>query len=196
MSIFKQQRARIGRLSTRLRPRLEGLEDRVVLSTFRVNTTLDTVAVSLNTGKDASGHISLRSAIMAADTHGGSNKIIVPAGTFTLTIAGAGEDNDATGDLDIKSNVSIQGRGEGNTIIDGNNLDRVIQVLSGKVSITGVTIQHGRAVGDGGGILNSGGRVTLSSVAIANNLAIGVPGLLGHAGGDARAAGSRTTSDR
>ena len=50
-----------------LRPRLEGLEARVVLSTFKVNTTLDTVAVSLKTGKDASGHISLRSAIMAAD---------------------------------------------------------------------------------------------------------------------------------
>ena len=83
----------------------------MVLSTFRVNTTLDTVAVNFKTGKDASGHISLRSAIMAADAKGGSNKIIVPAGTFTLTIPGAGEDTDATGDLDINGNLTITGQG-------------------------------------------------------------------------------------
>ena len=64
----------------------------MVLSTFKVNTTLDTVAVNLKNGKDASGHISLRSAIMAADAHGGKNTIILPSGTFTLTIAGAGEE--------------------------------------------------------------------------------------------------------
>ena len=44
------------------------LETRVVLSTFMVNTTLDTDAVNLTTGKDASGHISLRSAIQAANS--------------------------------------------------------------------------------------------------------------------------------
>ena len=151
MSNSDRRRSNNPRRANRLNPGFEGLEARVMLSTFHVNTVLDTVAANLKTGKDAGGHVSLRSAIMAADARGGSNKIIVPAGTFTLTIAGAGEDNDATGDLDISGNVSIQGRGEGQTIIDGNNLDRVIQVLGGVVSITGVTIQHGRAVGEGGG---------------------------------------------
>ncbi len=65
-----------------IRPRLECLEDRVVLSTFRVNTTLDTVAVNLNNGKDAAGHVSLRSAIMAADAKGGKNTIVLPSGVF------------------------------------------------------------------------------------------------------------------
>ena len=102
---------------------------------------------------------------------GGSNTIILPSGTFTLTIAGAGEDASATGDLDINGNLTIKGKSSASTIIDGNNLDRVFQVLGGKVSISKVTIQHGRAVGDGGGILNSGGKVTLSSVAILNNIA-------------------------
>ena len=49
-------------------PRFEGLEGRVLLATFKVNTTLDTQAVNLRNGKDATGHISLRSAIMAADS--------------------------------------------------------------------------------------------------------------------------------
>ena len=104
-----------------LRPGLEGLEGRVRLSTFNVNTTLDSVATNLKTGKDASGHISLRSAIMAADAQGGTNKIIVPAGTYTLTPRQQ-LNNGTAGELDINANVTIQGRGAGQTIIDGNNL--------------------------------------------------------------------------
>src|SRR6516225_4912533 len=112
---------------SRSHPVLEGLESRVVLSTFKVNTTLDTVAVSLTTGKDASGHISLRSAIMAANAKPNADTIILPAGTFKLTLAGAGEDNYATGDLDIKGNLTIKGKNAASTIIDGNKLDRVIR---------------------------------------------------------------------
>ncbi len=115
---------------------MEALETRLVLSTFLVNTTLDTVAVNLHTGKDASGHISLRSAIMAANALGGSNTIKLPAGTFKLTIPGANEDASATGDLDIKGNLTINGKGSNSTIVDGNSLDRVFEVLSGKVTIS------------------------------------------------------------
>ena len=147
------------------RPRLEPLEGRIVLSTFQVNTTLDTVAVDLRTGKDATGHISLRSAIMAADAKGGSNTISLKSGTYTLTIAGANEDASATGDLDITSNLTIKGAGSSSTIIDGNSLDRVIEVLHGKVNISGVTIENGVA-NDGAGLMNLGGQVTLSSVVV------------------------------
>ena len=115
-----------------LRPGLEGLEGRVAPTTFHVNTVLDTVAANLKTGKDASGHISLRSAIQAADAHPGASTIVVPAGTFLLTIAGADENAAATGDLDINGSVKIKGKGAGSTLVDGNQLDRVFQVLSGK----------------------------------------------------------------
>src|SRR5438067_215924 len=127
----------------RIEPGLEGLENRVVLSTFHVNTTLDTVAVDLHSGKDAASHISLRSAVQAANTQGGANTIILPGGTFTLTIAGPGEDAAARGDLDLKGNLTIAGKTASSTIVDGNNLDRVFQVLGGNVSISDLTIQHG-----------------------------------------------------
>ena len=133
------------RKTTRTCPGLEALEQRLQLSTFKVNTTLDTLAVNLKTGKDSSGHISLRSAIMAADATGGSNSIIVPAGTFTLTIPGANENASASGDLDLKGNITIKGASATGTVIDGNNLDRVLQVLSGKVSISNLTIEDGVA---------------------------------------------------
>jgi hypothetical protein len=119
-------------------------KDRALMSTFQVNTTLDTVAVDLRSGKDGAGHISLRSAIMAANARGGSNTITLRQGLFTLTIPGANEDASATGDLDVSSNLTIKGAGTGKTVIDGNNIDRVIQVLRGKVNISGVTIQHAR----------------------------------------------------
>src|SRR6516162_10446030 len=146
LSNWNRQRRR-KRNGTGMRPRLEPLETRLVLSTFRVNTTQDTVAVNLQNGKDATGHISLRSAIMAANARGGSNQITLPSGTILLHIAGPGEDASANGDLDITGNLTIKGRGAASTIIDGNRLDRVFQVLGGKVSISGVTIQHGRVDG-------------------------------------------------
>ena len=183
-------RTRNARRRTRFRPLGEGLETRRLLSTFKVNTTLDTVAVNLTTGKDASGHISLRSAIQAANSKPNADKIIIPSGTFTLTIAGANEDNSATGDLDIKGNVTITGNGSSSTIIDGNSLDRVFQVESGKVSISKLTIQHGLVSGSGGGLLNSGGNVTLSSVVIENNVANGATGATGDDGVDGATSGA------
>ena len=121
------------RKATRIEPSLEGLESRVVLSTFSVNTTLDTRAVNLQTGQDATGHISLRSAIQAANALRGPDTIDLPAGVYRLTLAGPGEDAAAAGDLDITGDLTIGGRSASNTVVDGNNLDRVFEVLRGKV---------------------------------------------------------------
>ena len=158
------------RSNLRTRPSLEWLEGRVVLTTFNVNSTSDTVAVDFHNGKDASGQISLRSAIMAADSQGGSSTINLPSGTFALKRGGANEDAGATGDLDLKGNITIKGASAPSTVIDGGSLDRVIDIHSGKVTISNLTIQGGRAVGgSGGGLLNEGATVTLSGVAIQNN---------------------------
>ena len=169
------------RRRVRFLPRGEELETRLVLSNFRVNTTLDTVAVNLKNGKDASGHISLRSAIQAANARPSADTILLPKGTITLSIAGSGEDNSASGDLDIAGTLTIRGKNASQTIIDGDGLDRDFQVFFGNVKISGVTIQDG-AADQGGGLLNSGGNVTLSSVVIKNNFAAGTPGIDGAQG--------------
>src|SRR3954467_10517108 len=87
---------------SRFRPRLEVLEDRTVPSTFKVNSFLDTVAVNpAVSALDAAGNITLRSAIMAANATPGADHIHLPAGIYTRSLAGAGEDHAASGDLDI-----------------------------------------------------------------------------------------------
>src|SRR5262249_37845730 len=188
MQIFKSRRSNIAHPNHANRrrkvgsdPRLELLESRLVLSTFRVNTTLDSAAVDLHTGKDATGHISLRSAIMAADARGGSNTIDLRRGTYTLSIAGANEDARASGDLDVTTNLTIKGAGSKSTVIDGNNLDRVIEIFRGATTISGATIRNGLAT-LGGGILNNGGSVKLSKVAVVNNRAVGADGADGTPG--------------
>ena len=82
-----RMRTQDARRRGRFLPLGEALETRRVLSTFKVNTLLDTVAVNFKTGKDASGHISLRSAIEAANSRPNSDTILLPSGTIRLTIA-------------------------------------------------------------------------------------------------------------
>ncbi len=161
-------------------PTLESLEIRQVPTTFAVNTTADTVAVNLQTGKDAAGNISLRSAIMAANTQPGADTILLPAGTFGIQLTGTPEDGGLRGDFDIKGDLTIEGEDPLDTVVNGNNLDRVFEVLSGKVTLSEMTIEGGRS-GQGGGVLNNGGQVTLSSVTLYNNLAVGANGANGTA---------------
>jgi hypothetical protein len=81
------QRTPATRHVPRSQPRLEGLEDRVAPATFNVNTLLDTVAVNAKSSTDASGHISVRSAIMAANAKPNADTIKLPNGIFALTLA-------------------------------------------------------------------------------------------------------------
>jgi hypothetical protein len=95
---------------------------------------------------------SLRGAIIAANGSLDADTITLPAlppgESYVLTLAGADEDRAATGDLDIRSDLTIAGAGAAVTIIDGNGLDHVIHVLNpflGRITVTisGVTVQNG-----------------------------------------------------
>lgn len=151
--------------------------------TFTVNTTDDTVDVNPGDGlaADASGNCSLRAAIMEANALAGKDTIVLPEGIFTLTIQGTQEDNCLSGDLDIKSSMVIQGAGWNLTYIDGNQLDRVIQIKGNmEVSLLDLTIQNGKTPdggappaltpgGSGGGILNRFATLKIENCKIVNN---------------------------
>jgi CSLREA domain-containing protein len=149
-----------------------------VLATFTVDTFNDTVDANPGDGlaQDASGNTSLRAAIMEANALAGVDVIDLASGTYTLTIAGTNENAASQGDLDISSEIKIVGAGAGSTVIDANKLDRVFDIqFAGDATISGVTIQNGDNVAQGGGIKLSGGgggaRLTLDDVIVSGNTA-------------------------
>jgi hypothetical protein len=169
----------------------EHLESRELLATFRVNSIIDSVATNLRTGKDATGLISLRSALMAAESTAAADTILLPAGEFKLSLFGPNEDGGRTGDLDIHRNVTIRGQNAAVTVIDGNpqgaqqasqSPDRIFHVHGGTVVIERVTIQLGRAQ-RGAGILIDRGKVTLRNAILQSNAATGDSGAEGNPGG-------------
>ncbi len=149
-------------------------------ATFIVNDTTDAVDLTPGDGSclTAGGQCTLRAAIQEANALAGADTIVVPAGTFVLTLAGAGEDAAATGDLDITQDVVIQGAGAGQTIVDGSSLDdRVFDILAGTVQVSGLTVRNGTTAAgeDGGGIRNLG-TLTLTNVTVTGNTASGATG--------------------
>ena len=149
--------------------------------TLNVNTTADLAGSAC----PLAGACSLRRAISQANGTTGQDVVInLPAGTFTIALTGAGDDDNETGDFDIdlsdEITVTIQGQGPGVTIIDGDGVDRVLHVLylnEGTLVIKNLTIRNGAVFGEGGGILNddywSGGKVVLENVVIEGNQALG-----------------------
>jgi CSLREA domain-containing protein len=121
----------------------------------------------------------LRAAIQEANALSGSDVIQLPSGEYILTIAGTGEDSGATGDLDITGPLSILGSGVGQTVIDGNGLDRVFDIHSdaSDVVLANLTITGGRTAaenggGAGGGGARNRGSLRLNTVQILGNLAL------------------------
>jgi hypothetical protein len=89
---------------------------------------------------------SLRMAVTTANTNGEDDTLYLPAGVYVLS-GTPDEDGNTGGDLDIDTpgKISITGAGKDITFIDGNYIDRVMDILKGSVSITEVTIRKGRA---------------------------------------------------
>ena len=147
-------------------------------ATFTVNSLDDAVDAAPGNGvcATAGGVCTLRAAIQEANDLAGDDTIVLPAGTCTLTLAGAGEMNAATGDLDIHGNLAITGAGAAMTIITGNGGvtgDRVFFVHPGRVvTIIGVTMQNGNPGSGttGGGIVNAG-TLTVSNSTLMGNTA-------------------------
>lgn len=100
---------------------------------------------------------SLREAIDASNADPGA--VVVPPGSYVLTRAGANEDANSTGDLDVRQGMGIYGSDVAPTLIDGNDIDRVLHIDPAgggaySVVLVDVRITNGSTSGSGGGIAN------------------------------------------
>lgn len=146
------------------------------------------------------GDCSLREAIRAANTNqsvdacpaGSSDSvdnILVPPGTYALSLPGSLENDGLTGDLDITSSMVLTGGGVGRTILAGHQIDRVLHLISaGAVTIRRLTIQGGSAPLEnsqsrGGGVFNQLSDLELEDVEVTNNQALTTGGGIDNFGG-------------
>ena len=146
-----------GRQTPRLRPGMELLEVRAMLSTFTVTDNSDN---PVDTG-------SLRYAILHEP--GGTTIDFADNVTSPITLT--------NGSLNITTNLDIEGPGAGSLTVDGNDASTVFSVATGvTATIAGLTIAHGFASSlassqtVGGGIANDG-TLTVTGTTLSNNSA-------------------------
>jgi CSLREA domain-containing protein len=192
--------ARVGALSRCLAAMLvlsALMASQAMAETITVNTTVDTYSAG-------GGSCSLREAVTAASTDvpfaacpggRGIDVIVLPAGTYVLTIPPSGANDNASGDLDITGTegLTIDGAGASSTTIVagggalGGIEDRILHISSAaSVTIEGVEITGGLGIAGadgapnssdngqpgaaGGGVLDSGGGdLTITDSLIQNN---------------------------
>ena len=146
---------------------------------FTVNSTADLPDANPGDGlcRTAQNTCTLRAAIMEANATVVSDSIVLNSGTYTLTRPGMGEDFASTGDLDIRSAISIIGSANARPVINGGNIDRVFDVHSGgslvlnHVNVIGGLANTAGTLTGGGFRVRLGGRLFLSAVDVSANIA-------------------------
>lgn len=134
------------------------------LAVINVTTTDDVV-------DSGDGLTSLREAIIQSNIGSGGDTISLSAGTYTLSIGGTGENDAATGDLDIQESVTITGAGQHLTVINANGIDRVFEVRdSANLTIEDLTVAGGSTSDDGAGVeAKDAGSLTATRVIFTGN---------------------------
>src|SRR5437667_443621 len=132
-------------------------------ASFTVTRTDDTERGACNPGD-----CSLREAIEAANALAPETiTITLPAGTYGLTIAQR---------LSMSADITITGAGSAATIVDGNQLVGVFDII-GTDEIDGITVRNGLdASGVGGGGIHNGGTFTGTDLALDGNTTSGPGG--------------------
>ena len=165
---------------------------------YRATKTTD------ESGACTSTDCALREAIMARNAAPGHDGLIVPKGTYLLTLGtpAPGQDTPGTGDLDITDDLTIVGDSPGFTIIHQNQMDRVFEIAYDTlVTMRNLTIEHGTVLDSsgndaGGGIFNHGGLILASCAVQANSAADHGGGIAsGESSPSGYSEGSLTVSD-
>ena len=99
-------------------------------------------------------HCTLREAVIAANAGIDADRILLSAGRYERTLAGAPEDLAANGDLDLFEDVEIVGPGATMATIDGNGIEMIFQVYDAQfgasppnVRFEGLTLVGGTGSG-------------------------------------------------
>jgi CSLREA domain-containing protein len=130
---------------------------------------------------------SLRDAIQTINSgadHGGCarvnnltafDRVLLPSGTYSLTLSGTNEDFNVTGDLDIRRSMIISATGTTLPIVTANSGwdDRIFDVVTETVTIKGLVISGGAETSTvGGGVLiEHGASLTMKDSVVADNSA-------------------------
>jgi CSLREA domain-containing protein len=140
---------------------------------FTVNSTGDGSDANPGNGICATsgGVCTLRAAIQEANALAGADTITLPAGTYSLTIGGVSEDNAATGDLDITTDITILGAGAGSTTINGSSLsDRIFQIMTaGSLTLNDLTVSGSSVTNYTGGAVSNAGTLIATDVVFSGN---------------------------
>ena len=158
--------------------------------TLSVDTVVDDPGATACTDA-APADCSLRGALINSDADGVTEieTVVVPAGTYDLTVAGDGY---LAGSLNVRASVVLVGAGPASTIVDAHGIDRVL-VVNGEgpaatrtLTASGFTFRGGRPCnelggGDDGGNVGGGGLFVhgvahLTDVIIEDNLTCGAGG--------------------
>jgi CSLREA domain-containing protein len=166
-------------------------------TTIMVTTTADRLK--------ADGKCSLREAVIAANVNvavdacpagSRSDRIMLTAAHYRLTLPGRFEDVSRSGDLDLSGRIALSGEGAGSTIIDANGIDQALEVaVPAHVTLSNLTITGGDGGGDvgsgtPGGVVNHG-TLRLARVGVVGNIAPAFVGGGVFNEGDLRATDSR-----
>jgi predicted outer membrane repeat protein len=128
------------------------------------------------------GSCSLREAVLLANARPGLDRIVLPTGELQLARAGADEDANDTGDLDVHDSLEIVGQGAEATRLLQLAADRVLHnVDSPELTVRGLTLSGGRNVALGGAV-RSGGRFVAQASRFESNRASYRGGAIFHAG--------------
>ena len=119
---------------------------------------------------------SLRDAVSHAAAQPGPQRIVLAAGTYSLSLLPVRngweiveEDDNFNGDLDIRGDVTLVGAGSNRTFLDAAQIDRALDVQAGSLfRLEHLTLRNGLSTGYGGALRNQG-ETTLEHVRLQEN---------------------------
>jgi hypothetical protein len=158
-NLFARTPRAVRKVPARYRLRLEALEERLAPANLVVTSAADPVTLTAGT---------LRYAINQANAHAATG--ISDAITFNTTAMGTGLITLKQGVLELKAGAGKTTiAGAGHVTLDGNQASAVFLIDAGATdALSGLTIQHGKPSGNGGGI-NNNGALTLTGCTISDN---------------------------